>query len=396
MSTGSAPLRSLGLVNGRDAIGRRVDLCIVEGRIAALGASRYRAERVLDLHGCRVVPGLINAHDHLQLNHFPPLDYSRSYRNAREWVEDLIERKHIDPAIQAAAAVPLEERCLFGGLKNLLAGVTTVAHHDPLFECLTSSDFPTRVVQRYGWSHSLYLDGCERVKQAHADTPREHPWIVHAGEGIDDEARAEIWRLAEIGCLTANTLIVHGVAANDNDRRMIQREGAGLIWCPSSNLRLFGRTAQCTELIARERVALGTDSRLSGSSDLLEELRIAYRACGYQDATIEALVTYIPARLLKLSDRGALIEGALADIVVLPESASLHGMTRADLVLVLKDGEAQYGDESAFEAIAPDRWSSVRVDGKPKALRSELVRRMRASSLTERGIELPLSTWRAA
>jgi hypothetical protein len=44
--------------------------------------------------------------------------------------------------------VPREERLLIGGVKNLLSGVTTVAHHDPLYSCLQEATFPVRVVTR--------------------------------------------------------------------------------------------------------------------------------------------------------------------------------------------------------------------------------------------------------
>ena len=100
---------------------------------------------------------------------------------------------------------------------------------------------------------------------------------------MDEEARGELPRLEALGGLRSNTVIVHGVAIDENGWRRVARAGAGLVWCPASNLFLFGRTAMVCPLVcgdhdARVAVALGTDSRLTGSRDLLEELRAAREA----------------------------------------------------------------------------------------------------------------------
>ena len=42
----------------------------------------------LDLSGLQVLPGLINAHDHLQFSLFPRLG-SGPYANATEWANDI-------------------------------------------------------------------------------------------------------------------------------------------------------------------------------------------------------------------------------------------------------------------------------------------------------------------
>src|SRR5688572_23899828 len=124
MSARSAVSRSFVLVNGRDRENRAVNLRVVGHHIVALDAAPQPGDRVLDLQGDRVLPGLINAHDHLQLNHFPPLELSRQFANARAWIEEVCARRRTDAAMSAVAAVDLEQRLFFGGLKNLLAGVT--------------------------------------------------------------------------------------------------------------------------------------------------------------------------------------------------------------------------------------------------------------------------------
>jgi cytosine/adenosine deaminase-related metal-dependent hydrolase len=387
---------ALTLINA-DMRGGLATLRLQGSRIAAVGAGAQPGDRVIDLHGDRVLPGLINAHDHLQLNSFARSEYRGPYRNAREWIADVNERMRVDRAFKASATGSRAERLLMGGIKNLLSGVTTVAHHDPFYPILRSSQFPTRVVTDFGWSHSLYIDGEERVRHSYAQTPIEWPWIVHAAEGLDADAAGEFEQLDALGCLGPNTLIVHGVALDRAQRRRLDDAAAGLIWCPRSNFTLFGTTADVADLISRGRVALGTDSRLTGARDLLEELRIAREFARLDECSLESLVTADSARLLHLADRGVLKVGACADILILPAAMPLSGATRADLRLVMLGGRVCYADKDYAMLLAPEaQWVDVRVDGRPKVLERALATILRNAGGTEEGLELTDPAWRAA
>ena len=397
--TRSHPFPDSGItfVNARLSGGEITSLRIVGPRIAALGADPHPDDSIVDLKGDRVFPGLINAHDHLQLNNLPLPEFSRHYRNVRDWFTDVHERRGSDAAFRAGVSVPRNERLLIGGMKNLLSGVTTVAHHDPLYPFLSTAEFPTRVLQNFGWSHSIQVSGEEQVKRSYQRTPHQWPWIVHAAEGVDEQASRDFERLDALGCLGPNTLLVHGIALSQAQRIRLGDLDAGLIWCPSSNMNLFGTTTDVAGLLGRGGVALGTDSRLSGARDLLDELRVAATISDLDDDTLERLVTADSARLLRLPDRGSLRSGTRADILILPAGTRLSTATRADVRLVLIDGLVRYGDQDCAHAVAPNaHWAEIRVDGRAKILDGRLASLISQCAARETGFELTRLALRAA
>ena len=388
---------AVSFVNARLGSATRTSLRWSGARITAVGAPPAPGDIVIDAAGDRLLPGLINAHDHLQLNNFPRLKFRERHENVGEWIADIDARRAVEPGIADNTAIPREARLRLGGIKNILSGVTTVAHHDPLYPSLLDGNFPCRVLADYGWSHSLALDGAEKVRASCLRTPAQQPWFIHAGEGVDSAALAEFAQLERLDCLRGNSLFIHGVAFTAAERERLAAWGAGLIWCPSSNLFLLGRTADCADLIARGRVALGSDSRLSGTGDLLTELGVARDCIDMPEAWLEALVTSIAASLLRLSDLGRLRAGAMADCVVLPEAAPLGVARRADLRCVVLDGRMRYGDADYAERLmsADDRIPVI-VDGRDKILHRSLVDVLRSSPLQEPGVRLSEARGRAA
>jgi cytosine/adenosine deaminase-related metal-dependent hydrolase len=241
----------------------------------------------VDLSGYRILPGLINAHDHLEFNLFPRLG-GGPYPNATKWAEDIY--KPAEPPVSDHLRVPKRERLLWGGLKNLLSGVTTVCHHNPYDPVFDEDGFPVRVVKRFGWAHSLRFspDIAERFRA----TPEDWAFVIHLGEATDAEGSQEIYRLDEMGALTERTVLVHAVALDRDGLDLVRRRGASIVWCPSSNLFTLGRTLDAS---AQDGVALGTDSALTGAGDMLDELAVAggdYR-----------MVSCNPSRILRLEDR---------------------------------------------------------------------------------------------
>ncbi|HXP85555.1 MAG TPA: hypothetical protein VN841_12585 [Bryobacteraceae bacterium] len=190
----------------------------------------------LELSGLEILPGLTNAHDHLQFALFPRLG-SGPYPNATAWARDIYHPEH-EP-VRSQLRVPKRLRLLWGGLRNLLCGVTTVGHHDP-YDSVFDDDFPVEVVKHCGWAHSLEFS--PDVRERSDATPPGAPFVIHLGEGTDDGAAQELFRLHELGTLDRRTVLVHAVGLSRAGWELVAQTGASVIWCPRSNLFTLGRT----------------------------------------------------------------------------------------------------------------------------------------------------------
>jgi cytosine/adenosine deaminase-related metal-dependent hydrolase len=376
-------------------------------RVLAIDSPPRKGDTVVDVDGAFVLPGLVNAHDHLELNHYGQLKGRERYENASAWIEDMRPRLREDAAIRAGSAQPLASRLFIGGLKNLLAGVTTVAHHNPLYREIRRH-VPVRVVRRYGWAHSFFLErqpvgargepGGE-IRARCSATPRRVPFIVHAAEGIDDRAATELDRIETLGCLRGNTVLVHGVALGSGEWLRIIDAAASLVWCPASNQFLFGRTLPIRQFLdasdrAPRHVCLGTDSRVTGARDLLDELRVAAAAARIAPRELLNMVTRAPADILRLPDAGRLAPGVPADLLVIPAKRSdaadaLLGTMRQDVELVTVGGMPMIGGPS-FRSIFEARHSrsrSILVDGRERLASSAIAKAIARCPIREPGVE---------
>lgn len=278
---------------------------------------------VLDLHGYLVLPGLVNAHDHLELNLFPRLGRG-PYLNATAWARD-IYRPH-QPPVKQHASVPKALRLWWGALKNLVSGVTTVAHHNHLHPALLEDFFPIRVVKRYGWAHSLQFASDWQAR--FEATPADAPFMIHAAEGTDEEARQEIHTLDRLQALGPSTVLIHCVAVGDKDLELIRRRQSSVVWCPSSNHFTLGTTLSSGVLHSGVPIALATDSAMTADGDLLDELRFANKTV--TASRLYAMVTSDAARILKLPEGfGDIRHGGPADLLVMRDDRK----TPADTLL---------------------------------------------------------------
>ncbi|KRC79767.1 amidohydrolase family protein [Sphingomonas sp. Root241] len=278
----------------------------------------------LDFAQGHVRPGLINAHDHLHRNHYGRLG-EPPYPDAYAWARD-IQLRHAD-LIAERRALPRREALLAGAWKNLFAGVTTVVHHDR-WEADFDRDFPLRVA-RIASVDSLGMVSDLAVPAA---APR---FCLHVAEGVSATATSEVDQLDRMGLLSPRLVAIHGVGIESEAISRFRASGAALVWCPTSNLFLLGRTASRELLEDGLDVLLGSDSLLTGDGDLLDELRLAHRLGFLSDARLADAVGATAARRLGLPTP-SLDPGAPADIVVL--TRPLLEARAEDIALVVVGG----------------------------------------------------------
>jgi hypothetical protein len=354
----------------------RVPLPIRAGRIgSSLAARAYR----LDLHDHLIFPGLINAHEHLHVNTVPPLKARAPFPNSYAWIA-AFQAHFEEPAVIAALQVPKALRLRHGALKNLLAGTTCVVHHDPWHPALDEANFPVTLLRDYGWSYALgWPDYGPPIRQSFAATPADRPWLIHLAEGTDATAQAELAQLDRLGCLAANSVLIHGVGLREQDIDRVIARGAAVVWCPASNRNLLGRSLDPRRLCAAGRLALGSDSRLSGARDLLDEMSgIAARGELSPDQLL-GLVTSQAARILRLPSHGSLAPGVPADLVIVEDRGGdarcgLVGIERSQIRAVVRHGVPRIADPDFAEwfEVAGMETVPVTLDGKPKLLAKPL------------------------
>jgi len=167
------------------------------------------------------------------------------------------------------------------------------------------------------------------------------PFHIHVAEGQYEGARTlrehgatPIRYLDKLGVLGERMIGVHCVWLDDDEVRLMGERGAGLAYCPSSNMILGDGIARITELQgAGVRIGLGTDGGCTNNRlSVFEEMRMAalLQKVRHLDGTrlpaeaVFAMGTRDGARLLGL-EAGKIAPGHLADLVAVDLAhPSLH------------------------------------------------------------------------
>ena len=371
---------SLWLVGGWVASDARVavkaNIEIANGRVQRVVPEMPTTGLAINLQGYLILPGLINAHDHLEFNLFPRLGrgpYSHSGDWARDiyWPERTPLREHL--------SVPKEVRLWWGGVKNLLSGVTTVCHHNP-YDNVFEREFPVHVVRRYGWAHSILFE--KNVAGKFRSTRIDEPFIIHAGEGTDEGSENEVFELDRIGVLSGHTILVHGLGFSRAGHALRKRRGTALVWCPTSNRFLFGATLNVGVLDNFDRVALGSDSALTAQGNLLDEIHAAYEE-GPPAEAVYRMVTETAASILLLNDgEGRIERGSIANLIAVPwgEETPAEAVVNLDLPeieMVLVSGSLKLASSeilTRWQGSAGDDLEWISVDGLRRKVRAPISR----------------------
>lgn len=338
-----------------------------------------------------ISPGLINLHDHITYQDGPvPPPSDERYEHRNDWRTGANNHTiiHYSGSSSTATAVQWME------LRQVMGGTTSIAGAGGAPGLLRNLDVSNKALQEglnanYADSDTFPLgdsNGTELDNScAYGSAPSQPPvgaYLPHIGEGIGSAARNEILCEDGIGegkgavdVINANTAILHGVGVLAADVARISVDGAGLVWSPRSNISLYGDTAPVTEYYnAGVPIALGTDWLLSGSLNLLRELRCAdgldqgYFNHAIPDRYLWKMVTSNPAQLIHLESQiGELAPGKEADLAIFrapttPGASVYRAVIDAnpqDVVLTVRGGKVLYGDSDLVTALSADPCDSM-------------------------------------
>jgi cytosine/adenosine deaminase-related metal-dependent hydrolase len=344
-------------------------VAVENGRVTWVGGALDAdapAGAVHDLGLGVLLPGLVNAHCHLELSHLKGR-LNRSEGFAR-WVEDLVATRGSDGPgpVRAATARAIREiegtgTVAVGDVSNELAHLDLLARSS-----LTAVVFH----ELLGWNPARAAaiveeadarrrgpqgDGVEVRLAAHAPhsvspelfgelVKRGGPAAIHLAESAE-EARfllrgdgawmrflerrglgdlpfdppgvSPVRYVDELGALRAGMVAAHCVYVDAGDRARLAAQGVHVAVCPRSNLNLGVGIPDVPELVdAGVKLCLGTDSLASVDSlDLIDDAAVLREEFPELDAAaIVEMATLGGARALGLEGLGAIAPGMRAEL----------------------------------------------------------------------------------
>lgn len=329
-----------------------------------------------------ISPGLINPHDHLGWASVGPAEgMTGQYEHRHEWRKGLNGK----PEIESPSADRSRENILHGELRQLLGGTTSMAGstNNSVDRGLVrnldngksaggieaSVDYSTFPLGDVGGE--MQTDSCQYndfFGTASGDSLRHGVFLPHVAEGLGEAASHEFSCLSQPGehsqdLIGERTSIVHGIGMTAQQIRELAASRGKLVWSPRTNISLYGDTA---DVITYRNygipVALGTDWSITGSINMLHELSCANRfnrkhlSGRLAPSDLWRMATVNGARALGVEDSiGRLEAGFTADVALFSGSSSnpyqrvIDGHTD-DVRLVLRGGEALFGDKELVEA----------------------------------------------
>lgn len=327
--------------------------------------AQYSAKHIVQLDEHVLIPGLINSHCHA------PMALLRGAADdlpLHEWLQDriwpleqeFISRKFVaDGAELAIAEMIASGTTCFADMYFFPDEVAKTAISANMRVQLASPilDFPsvwaanadeyilkaTQTHDQYRNSdlvstafgpHSLYTVSDEPLRKIgiladELDIPI-HVHIHETKTEIQDSMKSfgirPLARLKNLGLITPRLVSVHSTHLMDHDIELLSEQGANVVHCPNSNMKLASGICNVSELAHRGvNVALGTDGAASNNRlDMFGEMRAAtlLAKVSTEDATslpaYKALemATIQGAKALGLEEEiGSLEPGKFADVV---------------------------------------------------------------------------------
>jgi 5-methylthioadenosine/S-adenosylhomocysteine deaminase len=394
-------------------------VAVIDGRIFSV------SEKQPDIPGALVVntegiilPGFVDVHNHLMWNVLPRWTPSRTFSNQPEWNADpeYVEVRQPVGALSPTMFCDMnawgELRALVGGTTAIMATAARPCVHGLVRNLDVNSGFygTTELNREHVYNVSpaefpLPTDLFGRAQFAAVagffiTNPFYEALVMHVAEGTDAVAQEQFTFLNSNGLLNPKGVLIHGISLGAADFQAMANAGTALVWSPRSNQELYGVTANINAALdAGVEIALAPDWALTGSSNMLDELKVAARwnsehlGGRLTDRQLVEMATSAAARAVGVEDEvGAIVPGLRADLLVVRGdiSAALRSVINADarhVELVMIAGVPLYGSRGIMGQFwAQPDLEKIDLPGAPKVLATP------AAGITVSGVASRLTT----
>lgn len=277
------------------------------------------------------IPGLVNAHVHLELPRVPTprgeglLAWVRALRAgepaSRATFDHNLAAAH---ALGTGAVVDVSNHGFVGHLPGLYQHEFYGIDEAPVLPPAATPHTPFTTPARTIVACARMAEAAHRCWSIHVDedpdersflSSKSGPWADYMRargrdlSGFEPFPGTPVAYLDHLGVLSPRSLLVHCVLTGPDDLDTVARRGAAIALCPRSNLHITGRLPDVPAMLARGiPVCIGTDSLSSTPDlDLLGEVAVlrAHFPAVPLDTWLHALTT-TPSRWLGLPSTGAL------------------------------------------------------------------------------------------
>ena len=349
---------------------------IVNGRIVSVSENSPDLPNAVSVntHGI-ILPGFVDAHNHLRSNVVPRWKPTRLYSNRHEWRQDPDFIRLVNGPINRVGSTHFCDMNKWGELRALVGGTTSImtTEAQPCIHGLVrnldynSGFYGTTQLNLEHTFNVLDLPPASApaaraefvfvAKNFFIDNPFYEALLIHLAEGTDAFSLEEFTFMQSQSLLNSKGVVIHGIPLRPADFKAMSDYETSLVWSPRSNLELYGATADINAALNEGvEIALAPDWAVTGSSNMLNELKVAAlwnseRLGGrLTDKQLVDMATSVPAHIAGIDDEvGAIKVGLRADLIVIngdhnnPYRAVIDA-TAANVDLVFINGVPLYGD----------------------------------------------------
>ncbi|MGD8111479.1 amidohydrolase [Vibrio sp. TRT 17S01] len=385
---------------------------VVKGnKIIAVGddslTTQYRADKVLDVDGDIVMPGLINTHTHVSMTVF---------RSLGDDVPDRLHRYIFPLESKLVSRDMVRIGANLGNVEMVKGGVTTYADmyyfEDEVAKTVdeigmrailgeTVIKFPVadaanadegiqyalKFIEQYKdhpritpafAPHAPYTNTTETLQKiAKLSQEKEVPVMIHLAESKREQDKiaersnglSPVQYMHSIGALNKNLLGAHMILVDDQDIELVKKADMGVAHNMSANIKSAKGVSPALKMYDENvRIGLGTDGPMSGNTlstiDEFNQVAKVHKLVNHDRAAMPPLkvidmATMGAAKALHMEDKiGSLEAGKLADIIVIdtkapnmipvynPYSALVYSANSANIRHTIVDGKILMEDRN--------------------------------------------------